>query len=257
MKDFRNLMEDISEKYNKLLGKNLIGIYVHGSIAFGCFNWDKSDIDFIAVIKKPIPQQIKLQLIQVLKDLGEQTPPRGFEMSIALEKYCGAFVYPTPYELHFASGHSEWYFNKLLALSDAERTDEDLAVHFTVIKSVGIVICGAPVENVFGVVPREAFLDSICKDVADSSTKENIAFDPVYIILNSCRVYAYIKDGLVLSKEQGGKWGLANLPEKYHDLISAMLNNYVKGSAFSSDENQQIQFVGYMSELIFNTSNKH
>ncbi|MCL2771821.1 MAG: DUF4111 domain-containing protein [Oscillospiraceae bacterium] len=254
MKDFSELLEIISEKYNKLLDKNLVGIYVHGSIAFGCFNWDKSDIDFIVVINEPIPQQTKLQLLQVLKDLGEQAPRRGFEMSIVLEKYCKAFVYPTPCELHFQSCWNEWYLKKQLSLYDDDRTDEGLAADFTVIKSVGIVICGVQIENVFGVVPHEAYLDSICKDVVGSSTKEDIAFDPVYIILNSCRVYAYIKDGLVLSKEQGGKWGLANLPEKYHNLISAMLNNYVKGSAFSNDETQQIQFVDYMLELIFKTT---
>lgn len=252
MKNFNRLMEIISEKYNKLLGKNLVGIYVHGSIAFDCFHWDKSDIDFIAVINEPIPQHTKLQLLQVLADLGEQAPPRGFEMSIVLEKYCKAFVYPTPYELHFSNGWNEEYLKKQLSLCNDERTDEDLAAHFTVIKSVGVVIYGAQIEDVFGVVPHEAYLDSICKDII--SAKEYIVEDPVYIILNLCRVYAYINDGLVLSKEQGGKWGLANLPEKYHHLISAMLNNYVKGSAFSNDETQQIQFVDYMLELIFNTT---
>ena len=254
MKDFSKLMEIISEKYNKLLNKNLVGIYVHGSIAFGCFNWDKSDIDFIVVINEPIPQQTKLQLLQVLADLGEQAPRRGFEMSIVLEKYCKAFVYPTPCELHFQSCWSEWYLKEQLAFWNDGRTDEGLAAAFTVIKSVGIVIYGAPVENVFGVVPHEDYLDSICKDVEGSSAKEEIAEFPVYIILNSCRVYAYIKDGLVLSKEQGGKWGLANLPEQYHNLISAMLDNYVKCSAFSNDETQQIQFVDYMLKLIFNTT---
>jgi len=71
--------------------------------------------------------------------------------------------------------------------------------------------------------------------------------------LNLCRVYAYIKDELVLSKEQGGKWGLVNLREKYHTLISATLDSYVNGTTFSNDEPQQIQFVDYMLELIFNT----
>ena len=257
MRDFNKLMEVISEEYNKLLGKNLVGIYVHGSIGFGCFNWDMSDIDFIVVINEPIHQQTKLQLVQVLKDLGEQVPPRGFEMSIVLEKYCKAFVYPTPCELHFQSCWSEWYWKEQLVLYDDERVDEGLAADFTVIKSVGIVIYGAQVENVFGVVPHEAYLDSICKDVTGSSTKEDIAGFPVYIILNSCRVYAYIKDRLVLSKEQGGKWGLANLPEKYHNLISEALNNYTKDSELSNDEpqqTQQIQFVDYMLELIFNTT---
>jgi len=293
MQDFRKLMEAISEKYNQLLGKNLIGIYVHGSIAFDCFHWDRSDIDFIVVIHKPIPQPTKLQLLQVLADLKAQAPPRGFEMSIVLEKYCKAFVhknfvagsntprnscasasaadsdkspaipvlrssasapavrkfiYPTPYELNFSSGWNERYLSKQLALREDERRDADLAAHFMVIKHVGLVIYGAPIEDVFGAVPREAYIDSICKDLV--SAKEYIADDPGYIVLNLCRAYAYISGGLVLSKEQGGKWGLENLPQKYHNLISAMLGNYVNGSAFANDEAQRIQFVAYMLELI-------
>ncbi|WP_161567304.1 hypothetical protein [Acidilutibacter cellobiosedens] len=40
----------IHGEYQTILGDNLVGIYVHGSIAFGCFHEEKSDIDFIAVI---------------------------------------------------------------------------------------------------------------------------------------------------------------------------------------------------------------
>ncbi|MCL2400895.1 MAG: DUF4111 domain-containing protein [Defluviitaleaceae bacterium] len=250
--DYQDLLINISEQYSQLLGDNLVGIYVHGSIAFDCFNWDRSDIDFIVVINESIPQQTKLQLLQVLADLRDKAPPKGFEMSIVLEKYCKTFVYPTPYEMHFSGVYTEEHMKKQLSLCNDERIDEDLAAHFMVIKSVGVVIYGAQVENVFGVVPHEAYLDSICKDIVNAN--EHIAEFPVYIILNLCRVYAYINDGLVVSKEQGGKWGLANLPEKYHNLISSMLNNYVKGSAFSNDETRQIQFVGYMLDLIFNTT---
>ena len=250
--DYQDLLMAISEQYSKLLGDNLVGIYVHGSIAFDCFNWDSSDIDLIIVVCESIPQQTKLQLLKVLVDLGEKAPPKGFEMSIVLEKHCKTFVYPTPYELHFSSVWTEEYMKKQLSLCNDERTDEDLAAHFTVIKSVGVVIYGAQIENIFGVVPHEAYLDSICKDIVNA--KEHVIGFPVYIILNLCRVYAYINDGLVVSKEQGGKWGLENLPQKYHNLISAMLNNYIKGSAFSNDETQQTQFVDYMLELIFNTT---
>jgi streptomycin 3"-adenylyltransferase len=37
----------------------------------------------------------------------------------------------------------------------------------------------------------------------------------MYLILNLARVLAFMKDGLVLSKREGGEWGLKNLPEKY------------------------------------------
>ena len=74
----------------------------------------------------------------------------------------------------------------------------------------------------------------------------------MYIILNLCRVYAYIKEGAVLSKEKGGQWGIANLSDKYHSLIASMIDNYINGTPISKDESLQISFCEYMLELIFN-----
>lgn len=89
----------------------------------------------------------------------------------------------------------------------------------------------------------------MCKDIENAV--EHIGEYPVYITLNLCRVYAYIKDGAVISKEQGGQWGLVNLPEKYHGLIAAMLGNYVSGTAFETDKPLQIDFAEYMLRQIF------
>jgi streptomycin 3"-adenylyltransferase len=47
---YNNILKIIKQEYQTILGDNLVGIYVHGSIAFGCFHEEKSDIDFIAVI---------------------------------------------------------------------------------------------------------------------------------------------------------------------------------------------------------------
>lgn len=44
------LLDRIKTAYSKILGDRLAGIYVHGSIVFGCFNWDRSDIDFLVVV---------------------------------------------------------------------------------------------------------------------------------------------------------------------------------------------------------------
>jgi len=32
--------------------KNLVGIYLHGSLAMGCFNPGKSDVDLLVVVKE-------------------------------------------------------------------------------------------------------------------------------------------------------------------------------------------------------------
>lgn len=40
------LLNRIKISYQNILKDGLVGIYVHGSIAFECFHWDQSDIDF-------------------------------------------------------------------------------------------------------------------------------------------------------------------------------------------------------------------
>ena len=61
-----NLLEIIKNEYIKILKENLIGIYIHGSLAFKCFNWEKSDIDFLVIIKNEIKLNEKEKLIKIL-----------------------------------------------------------------------------------------------------------------------------------------------------------------------------------------------
>ena len=245
--EYQPLLSAVTEQYKQILRENLVGIYVHGSIAFGCFSWDRSDIDFLAVINAPISQQKKLQLLQALISLSDKAPQKGFEMSLVLKKHCKTFTYPTPYELHFSNDHSE---NLLSLCNDDPKYDPDLAAHFTVMKQLGLVFYGEPIARVFGAVPREDYFDSICKDMETAT--EKVLDQPVYTILNLCRVYGYRKDNLILSKAEGGLWGLENLPETYHSLIAGSLDAYSKGTAFSEEKSRQIEFCKYMLDLIFN-----
>jgi len=63
--DYNSLLKQIADKYQSILGKNMTGIYVHGSIALGCFNWERSDIDFLVVINEPITKQTKIKLLNL------------------------------------------------------------------------------------------------------------------------------------------------------------------------------------------------
>ena len=247
--NYNNLLEAISKQYNSILGENLVGIYIHGSIAFGCFNFDRSDIDFIAVVNEPVSNQVKLQLLKVLEALQGHAPKKGFEMSVVLRKHCKNFIYPTPYELHFSNDLREEYLNDPLPLCDISiKTDYDLAAHFTVINNAGIVLSGQPIGEVFGDVPKNAYLDSILRDIKNGA--EDVVDNPMYVILSLCRVYSYVKDGLILSKENGGRWALGNLPRRWHGVIEMMLNNYVSGDEVLADRTEQIDFCEYMLGLL-------
>ena len=47
-----NLINSYVSHSKEILGENLVGIYLHGSLAMGCFNPQKSDIDLIIVVNE-------------------------------------------------------------------------------------------------------------------------------------------------------------------------------------------------------------
>lgn len=247
------LLEKIRISYQSILPDKLVGIYAHGSIAFGCFTWENSDIDFLVVVKEALNQCEKEALISELLRLDEFAPKKGFEMSVVLQSVCKPFVYPTPYELHYSNSYREQYREDLTGLCRRlNGVDKDLAAHITVINAVGIPLCGSAVSEVFAAVPKADYLDSLLYDVGEA--EEEICENPMYIILNLCRVLAYKRDGLVLSKSQGGEWGMKYLPEEYGGLIRSALEAYCGGKSMekagAEHEAQLRKFAGYMKRLV-------
>ena len=238
-----------TEKSKEILKDNLVGIYLHGSAVMGCFNPLKSDLDLIVVVKDSVPDSVKKSFMDMVTALNAMGPAKGIEMSVVKQSVCRPFVYPTPFELHFSVAHLDWYKkNPDDYVSKMRGEDKDLASHFTIINHRGKCLYGAPIRDVFADVPARDYMDSIWNDIADA--EEDISENPMYLILNLARVLAYRKDGLVLSKKEGGEWALNNLPEKYHSLIKNALCEYSEASDISYDLNLAKDYAQYMLRQI-------
>jgi len=221
------------------LGEKLTGIYVHGSVAMGGFTFKQSDLDYLAIISSPLTLEERQKLSKSFLEIYEKDAPgNGIEMSIVVEKFAGSdFRYPTPYEFHMGT---EEQIKSYSLPHKAEMTDPDLAAHFTITKKRGICMYGKAIDEIFADIPRKYYLDSIAKDSGESfkNIQEKTGIEkctvPKYAILNFCRVLALIEGNLIVSKVEGAEWALKNLPEKYHSLISAALQEY--SEAFSSEK---------------------
>jgi len=226
------LLNAIHLDFRKILGENLIGMYVHGSIAFGCFTWEHSDVDFLAVVRRPLTHGQQVELIHSLIAHTPDAPPKGIEMSVVLEKYCRNFEYPTPFELHFSNGHLAQYCMDI----DGHcrelhgRLDPDLAGHFAVTRAIGLTWDGPPADEVFSPVPREAVLESILADVTDCND------DPLYHTLNLCRTLAFVRENLILSKAEGARWAAERLPEEYREIAGHALHCYTVDEEFAPND---------------------
>lgn len=246
---YQNILDKIVDKSKQIFGAELTGVYLHGSMAMGCFQPDKSDIDFIIVIKDNITDKQKLMFMNEVVELNKAAPSKGIELSIVKEAYCKEFLYPTPFELHFSNMHLQWFRdNPKDYIQKMNGTDKDLAAHFKIIKKYGIALYGSQIDDVFADVPRNNYIDSILCDIEEA--KEEILENPVYIILNLCRVAAFLKHDLVISKKQGGEWALQNLSDKYHTLVLNALQSYELGTEMNIDKEEAQGFADYMLYLI-------
>ena len=243
--DARLLLAETAEDYRKILKENLVGIYEHGSLSFGCFRWEVSDIDFLTVVRRPLTQAEKEGLICTLLERRENAPDKGFEMSVVLQEHLKPFVYPTPFELHYSNGHLDGYLrNVSLYCERMNGTDKDLAAHCMVVREKGRTVIGKKIGDVFGEVPKNAYFDSILFDV--ESAEEEILENPVYTALNLCRVLAAVRDGAVLSKAEGGRWGM-DMPEgRWREFIRDALSAYEQGTVFQPEAENARQFARSM-----------
>ena len=240
------LLAAFVEQSCHILSDNLMGIYLHGSAVMGCFHPEKSDIDLILVVKDEVSDTVKRQFMDMVVDLNSRAPKKGLELSIVKEEVCKPFVYPTPFELHFSVAHLNWYrANPEDYVAKMKGTDKDLAAHFTIIFHRGKTLYGKEISEVFAPVPKEAYLDSIRCDIENAA--EEIVENPMYLTLNLCRVLAFVKAGLITSKQEGGEWGVKNIDRpEFQVLIAAALKEYQGNTAMIFDEAEAKQYAEYM-----------
>ena len=87
-------------------------------------------------------------------------------------------------------------------------------------------------------------MDSIWFDI--EGAVEEITEYPMYLTLNLARVLAYKKEGLVLSKKEGGTWALEHLPSEYHPLIADALREYSESAEIVYDDILAKRYAEYM-----------
>jgi len=248
----RTQVENFTDEITSLLTGNLGGIYLHGSLAMACFNPQHSDLDLLVITHTPISAAIKRQLARL--HLIASNAPHPIEISYLPHSDLVPWRYPPPFDLHYSEA---WRIQTEQALQDEQwppandrlMYDPDLAAHVTITKARGICLVGAPVAQIFPDVPKADYLASILGDIQDAF--DSILDNPVYAILNACRVDTYLHAGLICSKQEGGAWTLAHAPPAVQPAITAALASYAGDQADTQFEPATVAaFVAYMQQRL-------
>jgi len=243
------VLEKVTVLLKNELSESLIGIYLHGSMAMGCFNPLQSDIDILVLVKEGQSKATYKKIANELIHLEEELKiVKGFEFSVVLEAYAVAFVYPTPFEFHYSLFHKEKYLTDENYFCGGY-ADPDLAAHFVVTYHRGIVLFGKPIKQVFTPIDNQYYIDSIKSDV--DGALEGIIDNPVYYVLNLSRVLQYLRNSVISSKKEAGEWALNELPAQYKKIIAKCLLRYENGmEKLNLDEKMLVNYSKYMLKEI-------
>ena len=71
----RAQIQTLCEQVSAALGDTLIGIYLHGSLALGCFNPERSDLDLLVVNAQPMSVETKRHIVGLLLQISKRPGP--------------------------------------------------------------------------------------------------------------------------------------------------------------------------------------
>lgn len=254
--DVKNTITHLQKEITNILDGELIGFYLHGSLAMGGFNPNTSDIDIVVVTDQLIQVKTKRRLAKLL--LLSSNNPYPIEISFLYMGQLKEWQHPCEFDFHFSEFWRNRYEEDLLNgtskwINGDVKTDADLAAHITILNNRGICTSGRPICEVFPVVPQSDYISSIVGDFKDCI--ENIEEDTVYCTLNMIRVFWYLSEGVISSKQEAGNWGISNLPEELR-LTIRKVNDCYSGKnddcTFTKEELVIVRdyFSGHVQKLL-------
>ena len=237
---FRDLPNEILNQINKVvniwkkhLGDELIGVYLHGSIALDAFNPDSGDIDILVVVKDSIDIQVKLEIARDI--IGLDKKPCPLEMSAV--KLSDARNWKTPGNcvFHYSDFWTEKYVERFsnpdadVYVVDHEFPDADVTSYIKLLKQCGIVLYGREIQKVFADISDEDFWVAISADIDDYDFHDYDAryFSSNVLILG--RILSFKKERRILSKYDGGIWMIDHVPEDLKYLPKLAMKIWFEG----------------------------
>lgn len=243
----QNLFTKIVNDFPELIGDNLVGIYIYGSLAHGTFNEKSSDIDCIVVLNKSLNNSEFKRLDEwYQKNAQINFWVKRLEMTCLIKK-----------DILTKNSKISIYHNDLFKrdLSDGN------PIIWVNIQNDGIILYGPKPKTFVPKISKQVLRDALRLELnylrEGISERKREFFEvelsyQVYAVLTTCRILYTFKYGTTISKQQAAKWCAKNLPKNYRKIIAIALKN-IHNSSKKPDpvlEKSIPDFIDFISEKI-------
>lgn len=249
--DINEILLHLSNEILKILGNNLIGLYLFGSLTYGDFNASSSDIDLVAIINRALNQNELEQVKQLHNDVAKRykkwndrtecsyTPidmlPNILPPKEPRPYYGGGIFYDA------ADYGNEWIINNYLLYQHGIPL---MGVDFKeLIKPIDIIdVQKACIQDLF----REWE-----PKITDSEWLGNNHYQS-YIVMNLCRILYTVACGRTATKKVSSEWVRNKYGLKWQELIRTA-ENWEYGKKMSL-KNATIDFISFVINEVKRTA---
>lgn len=245
--DVNKVLDELVDKLQQLLGKNMLAFYVHGSMALGDFDPATSDIDFMVVIEKKL---IDKEIEQIEK-LHQQLIAGDNEWGRKLE---GSYITKDQLQSKEPPVEPRPYLNEKNFYSGAEYGYEWVLEKY-VVREKGLVLFGPAPDEFIDRVEVDEVIEAVKKIfeenwqpmLTDAKKLESEWYRP-YTILTLCRILYTAEKGKIGSKREAAEWVMENFGDRWGDMVQLAVQ-WKRGDGFG-DIGKIIKMVGFVGDFL-------
>jgi hypothetical protein len=244
--DLSELLQDVTTDFPALLGENLVGVYLWGSLTYEAFDETCSDVDCIVVTRRDLDAREFAALDAWFTNTGRRNRwVQRVDMRFVIDgefldknsRCCGFYHYTGKLVRHASDGNPIIWIN---------------------IAQCGITLCGKDAQLIAPRVSDECLnaalllelnylREGLSSRVRDRSAQAFVY--NAYAVLTACRILYSAYHGTLVSKEQASSWALQTAPAKWHRVIRDARENRLRnaGSTTAQLEEDAARFVEFVA----------
>ena len=199
--------DELAHASEQLVGSNLVAVILHGSLVSGDFVADKSDIDLLVIVQRPLADKQKRSLENAVMSLA-----RGLSVDYRVVTADVALYPPRLPALDFSVGmHPGVPFG--VEVEHAPIREPDLLFEFAICRVEGRSLVGPAPTQLVGPVPNDWLLDV---DDAYLQRWQEIEYDDrdaELMVLTACRLWYRNAEGRHCTKSEAAIWVTRQAPD--------------------------------------------
>jgi hypothetical protein len=234
-------LEAVAAALRATLVAHLVGAYVHGSIALGDYDAERSDVDVLAVSRRSLSDAEKKAIAEQLTALPCPAVG-GLEFHLVARAALSADIDAPAFELHVSTEPEQ---PSTVVDGSGRPGDSDLPMHFAVLKAHGLRVGAGPdARELFPRVGRATLLRAFAAELRWALDHAS----PAYRVLNACRAWRFHEEDRLGSKVEGAEWALRR-NEEDRSVIDAALRHRRRLSDNQPDSEAADAFVAKMMNV--------